>query len=62
VILSYVTPLELSVEKEYSERLAQQAGEVAELTLQLEQLQAEKHKLTDQLEAKLIDTTNKYVS
>lgn len=48
-------------EKDYSDRLSKQAEQVADLQLQLEQSQADRHKLTDQLESKIVDNSNRWV-
>lgn len=48
-----------ATEKDYSERLSRQAEQVADLQLQLDQLQAEKHRLTDQLESRIVENSNR---
>ena len=55
-ILYYIVCL---TEKDYSDRLSKQATQVADLQLQLEQSQADRHKLTDQLESKIVDNSNR---
>lgn len=51
--------LKFFTEKDYTERLSQQAEQIADLKLQLEQSQADKHRLTDQLESKIVDNSNR---
>lgn len=47
------------IEKDYTEQHSKQSQQLADLQLQLETLQAEKHKLVDELESKIVDQANK---
>ncbi|XP_067932050.1 centrosomal protein of 112 kDa-like [Watersipora subatra] len=49
-----------NIENDYTARMTKQAEQVADLQLQLEQLQAEKHRLVDQLESKIVDNSNRF--
>lgn len=61
ILIHLLMDISHSTEKDYAERLSRQAEQVADLQLQLDQLQAEKHRLTDQLESRIVDNSNRYL-